>query len=143
MILVDTNIWGRIANKRAPLHSVAIRALQQVIRQNLQPAVAAQSLYEFWVVATRPVANNGLGWPATRVSTWIDACRRVCTFLPEEAKIFDEWLSLVKSHGIQGKSAHDARLIAVMKLCRITLILTFNSSDFVRYGVNVVDPRSL
>jgi predicted nucleic acid-binding protein len=143
MILVDTNIWGRIANKRDPLHSVAARALQQVIRQNLQPAIAAQNLYEFWVVATRPVANNGLGWSAARVSAWVDACRRVCTFLPEESKTFDMWLTLVRSHGTQGKSAHDARLVAVMKLCGIASILTFNSSDFARYGITVVDPRNL
>lgn len=142
MILVDTSVWGRIAVKRDPLHATAMNALRWVIRHD-QPAIAAQSLYEFWVVATRPLDANGLGWHPTRVVSWIQACRRSCRFLPDDPRLFDIWAALVEAHATKGKPAHDARLVACMMIHGIPDILTFNPGDFTRYAITVRDPRAL
>lgn len=142
MILVDTSVWGRIAVKRDPLHTVAMNALQWAIRHD-QPAVAAQSLYEFWVVATRPLESNGLGWQPSRAAAWIQACQRSCLFLPDDPQLFEVWAALVLTHATKGKPAHDARLVASMKIHGIHDILTFNSDDFTRYPITVIDPRSI
>ena len=142
MILVDTSILGRIAIEDDPLYEVAKRGLNWAFA-NGRPAVAAQSIYEFWVLATRPVAQNGLGWPPDRVAAWIQTFRQTCQFLPENPKIFDVWLSLVSRHSTKGKSAHDARLAACMNVNGIRKVLTFNIKDFTRYGITVVDPRCM
>ena len=142
MILVDTSIWGRVAVKLDPLHEPAIKALQWVIRHD-QPAVAAQSLYEFWVVATRPIKQNGLGWLPLRAASWVQACRRSCKFLPDDPRLFDVWATLVATHATKGKPAHDARLVAYMNVYAISSILTFNTGDFTRYGITVLDPQTM
>jgi predicted nucleic acid-binding protein len=142
MILVDTSIWGRLADKSDPLHDKAKLALQKVIRNSMVPAVAAQSLYEFWVIATRPVANNGLGWQPVRAAGWMKKLPQTCRLIPEDPRILGVWERLVTSHSTSGKGAHDARLVAVMELHGIASILTFNVKDFVRYGVVVVDPQT-
>jgi predicted nucleic acid-binding protein len=55
----------------------------------------------------------------------------------------DEWRRLVGAHAVSGKSAHDARLVAAMKVHGITHILTFNSGDFGRYPeVTVIEPSA-
>lgn len=48
-------------------------------------------------------------------------------------------------HGVRGKPAHDARLVAAMRLHGITRILTFNVGDYARYAPDVVaiDPATL
>ncbi len=51
------------------------------------------------------------------------------------------WEALVVRHGISGKQAHDAHLVAIMQVYEVTDILTFNGSDFRRYpGIQVLDP---
>ena len=142
MILVDTSILGRIADENDPLYEVADIGLDWVLK-NGSPAVAAQSIYEFWVMATRPIAQNGLGFTPDRACAWIHDCLRTYHFLPEDPRIFDVWMSLVSRHATKGKPAHDARLVACMKVHNIQSILTFNTNDFTRYGVTVVDPRNL
>ena len=47
-------------------------------------------------------------------------------------------------HGVSGKKAHDARLVATMTVNGITHILTFNADDFTRYaGITVLHPAKL
>ena len=47
-------------------------------------------------------------------------------------------------HPVSGKQAYDARLVAAMKVHKVTHLLTFNSEDFKRYeGITVVSPSSV
>jgi predicted nucleic acid-binding protein len=56
----------------------------------------------------------------------------------------DEWRRLVGAYAVSGKNAHDARLVAAMKVHGITHILSFNSGDFARYPeVTVIEPSTL
>jgi len=142
MILVDTNIWGRLADLEDSLHLQAMNAMKWLIRYD-HPAVAAQSLYEFWVVATRPIAQNGLEWSPARARKWIEASQRTCKFLPESSQLFGIWSDLVTSHATKGKPAHDARLVAFARYYGISQILTFNIGDFPRYGITVLDPKTI
>ncbi|HUO09607.1 MAG TPA: type II toxin-antitoxin system VapC family toxin [Phycisphaerae bacterium] len=141
MILVDTSIWGRLADSDDPLYGQAKSAFQKVLRNSMGPAIAAQSLYEFWVVATRPTANNGLAWTPERATVWITKLQRSCFFIPEDPRTFQIWQNLVTTYNTSGKAAHDARLVAVMQLHGINSILTFNVKDFARYDVTIIDPK--
>jgi hypothetical protein len=47
---------------------------------------------------------------------------------------------------VSGVQVHDARLVAAMKIHRVSHILTFNTDDFVRYapeGITAVDPATV
>jgi predicted nucleic acid-binding protein len=42
-----------------------------------------------------------------------------------------------------GVKVHDAKLVAMMNVHGVRRILTFNTDDFLRYGVEAVHPSSL
>jgi predicted nucleic acid-binding protein len=61
MILVDTNIPLRIAQAGHPHRQAALDALQRLtLRDQEHFAIAPQSLYEMYVVLTRPASVNGI-----------------------------------------------------------------------------------
>jgi predicted nucleic acid-binding protein len=64
------------------------------------------------------------------------------SLLPESADALIEWERLVAQRQVSGKKTHDAHLVAVMNVNRVTHILTFNGEDFTRYpGISVIQPQ--
>jgi hypothetical protein len=60
-VVIDANVLLRFADATAAQHSVAVAALSTLRAQGHALRTIPQSIYEFWVVATRPVANTGPG----------------------------------------------------------------------------------
>ena len=53
------------------------------------------------------------------------------------------WRDLVVQYRVHGKPAHDARIVAAMRLHGVARILTFNGRDFARYaGIIVIHPQN-
>jgi predicted nucleic acid-binding protein len=53
----------------------------------------------------------------------------------------ERWLDLCSRYGVSGRSAHDARLVALMLAHGLTHLLTLNSADFARYAeITAVTP---
>jgi predicted nucleic acid-binding protein len=70
--------------------------------------------------------------------------RGIFALLPETPAVLPEWQTLVTVHSVAGKAAHDARLVAAMKVHGVSHILTFNTADFARYpGIYVLDPMAV
>jgi predicted nucleic acid-binding protein len=104
----------------------------------------AQNLIEFWAVATRPIAANGLGLTVVEAALELTKLKVTFTVLPDTADILTEWEQLVVNHQVLGKQVYDARLVAAMKVNSVTHLLTFNTADFKRYdGITVVSPSSV
>ena len=78
-----------------------------------------------------------------QASQWLDFFRRRFTFLPDREDLPLRWQELVRTHGIRGFRAHDARLVAAMQCYGITRLLTFNGGDFKSLPVTVVNPASV
>ena len=58
--------------------------------------------------------------------------------------IYVEWKSLVTQHAVMGKKAHDARIVAAMKVHNVSHLLTFNRADFKRFqGIIIVTEPNL
>jgi predicted nucleic acid-binding protein len=57
--------------------------------------------------------------------------------------LYDAWEQLVDRHAVVGLAVFDARLAAAMQVHGLDRILTFNTRDFVRYGVSVLDPATV
>jgi predicted nucleic acid-binding protein len=62
--LLDTNILLYLANSAATEHAGAKGAVTRMLAAGDRLVIAPQVLFEFWSVATRPAAANGLGWTA-------------------------------------------------------------------------------
>jgi predicted nucleic acid-binding protein len=100
-----------------------------------------QNLFEIWVVATRPIATNGFSLAPNQAERLLAHVESSVFRLPDSDAVYAEWRRLVIAHGVSGKQAHDARLVAAMLVHRIKHILTFNTPDFARYAnIVVLDP---
>lgn len=142
--LLDTNVVLRFCNPDDLQHHLATEAISCLLNQADESFLTAQVLIELWVVATRPVEVNGLGWTTEKTRNIIDELLNRFPLIEESPQIFSNWLDLVTTNKVMGKRTHDARLIAVMLANRITHLLTFNPSDFaVKSSITVVRPQEL
>ncbi len=143
-MLVDTNILTRAAQPLHPHHATARSAIDGLLERGTSLCVGAQSLYEFWVVATRATEANGLGMDPSRTALEIGRLRAAFTVLFDSQVALTIWQGLVATHEVRGKSAHDARLVSVALAHGLREVLTFNGADFRRYAeLTVVDPASV
>lgn len=142
--LLDTNIVLRLCNTLDERHSLAVSAVAQLIRQSDECVLATQVLAEFWVVATRPIEVNGLGFSSIQTRKLIEPLLKKFTLLEDTSKSFTIWLDLVTEQNVLGKRAHDIRLAATLLAHGITHLVTFNPKDFEGIaGITVVVPQNL
>lgn len=140
-VLVDTNLLTRASDIAHPQQEIAKNTIASISRRGDSPCLVPQNFYEFWVVCTRPASDNGLGMSAELVLRRFDELKQAFEILDETTAFLLVWEELVASHNVQGKSAHDARLVAAMKVHGITTIVTFNKRHFLRYpGITAVSP---
>lgn len=142
--LLDTNIVLRFSNPSDEQHELATAAVVALLTQGNECYLAAQVLIELWVVATRPVEVNGLGWSIEQTRQVIDQLIDRFPLVEEGPQIFPAWLSFVTESKIKGKRTHDARIAAVMTASDISHILTLNPTDFSGFpGVSIVCPQDI
>jgi predicted nucleic acid-binding protein len=143
MILLDTNLLGRLTDSADARCAVSRWAIQDLLANGEQLTLVPQNLYEFWAVATRAPAVNGLGMNTNQASQWLGYFQRRFILLPDRDDLLPRWHDLVKALSIRGFRAHDARLVAAMQCYGISRLLTFNSQDFKDLPVTTVDPASV
>lgn len=123
------------------MHDAAVRSVADVLRRGEALVITPQIVAEFWNVATRPVAQNGLGWSHQHARNEVARVEEFLSLLIESTEVYAERKRLVVAHGVVGVQAHDARLVAAMKVYGVERILTFNTQDVLRYpDIEVVRP---
>ncbi len=137
-ILLDTNILTRSASPAAAQHGIALASVAFLRGRGDTLFLLPQNLYEFWVVATRPPGENGLGLSPQEAAESLKLLKRSFTVLDESPRTLSTWEALVVQTNARGKAAHDARLVAGMHVNGIEGILTFNDEHFARYTSIVV-----
>jgi predicted nucleic acid-binding protein len=143
-VLLDTNILGRMVEVGHAQHRLTLDATDALWRRGDVLCLVPQVLYELWVVATRPLTANGLGFTPNQAAAELARLQGLFPLLPDTPAIFPEWQRLVVAHQVSGKVAHDARLVAAMTVHGVTAILTFNTQDFARYpGITALDPSAV
>ncbi|MEK6644468.1 MAG: type II toxin-antitoxin system VapC family toxin [Planctomycetota bacterium] len=143
-VLVDTNIIARCAQPSHPQHALATSALNALASRREMLCLASQNLYEFWVVSTRPVGENGLGFTTAESHARLMELEGAFTVLEDTPALRRHWIDLVVRHDVKGKSGHDARLVAAMQVHGIGCILTFDTPGFSRFpGIEVLSPDAL
>ena len=138
--LLDTNIALRYVDTDDSQHAVVTQAVDKLIERGDEIVVVPHVLYEFWVVATRPVKVNGLEWSTDVAQDVVDSLLKRWLFFPDTPDIFTFWYELVTRHNVSGRPAHDARLAAAVQAHKLDALLTLNGGDFKRYGLNVITP---
>ncbi len=131
--LLDTNILLRIAQPSHTLHQEARACVRALLRRKDVLHIIPQVMFEFWVVATRPVANKGLGLSLENTLRKVTKAEAFFELLLDPLGIYREWLRLVEAYTVSGLNGHDARIVAAMKLHGVSHLLTFNVADFKRY----------
>jgi predicted nucleic acid-binding protein len=124
---------------------VKLRRALRVLRGRKESlSITHQNIVEFWAVATRPVAANGLGFSIEETIKAIKLLKKLFKVHPETPNIFAEWENLVIIYRVTGKSTHDARIVAAMKVHGLKNIITFNASDFKRFvDIAAIDPTTI
>ncbi|NEQ43062.1 MAG: PIN domain-containing protein [Leptolyngbya sp. SIOISBB] len=144
LYLLDTNIVLRLAHADDVQHELVSEAVSKILAQEQECCLISQILIEFWVVSTRPVDVNGLGWAATQAEDVITQLLHRFPLLEDRPEIFAIWQQLVSTQKIVGKRAHDARIAAAMLTHGVTHLLTFNTQDFTQVSdITVVAPQSI
>jgi predicted nucleic acid-binding protein len=140
-VLVDTNTLLRTLQPLHPQRETARRAIKALTARGYELQLVPQNLMELWVVATRPVAQNGLGLSIPQATSELMCLKSMFPLLPDTPAIYPVWENMVIQYRVSGKPAHDARLVAAMQVHGLTAILTFDKTGFSRYaGVEVVHP---
>ena len=139
-VLVDTNILLRRTQPSHPQHAVSMKSVARLLASGEPVCFTPQNISEFWSVATRPLANNGLGFPVSLVLAEVEKIERILTLLTDSPATYPEWKRLVIKHSVQGTKVHDTRLVAAMNVHGVGRVLTFNADDFRRYGIEILDP---
>jgi predicted nucleic acid-binding protein len=148
MILLDTNLLGRMTDSTDPQCAASRRAIHELFARRERLVIVPQKFFEFWTAATRkagppPAGQNGLGMTCPQASQWLQFFQRRFTLLPDRPDLLQVWHALVKHLGIRGLKSYDARLAAAMQTYGISRILTFNGNDFKQFSIPIVDPNSL
>lgn len=142
--LLDTNLLARTVQSSHPMHRLAKDAVAELRLQGDVLCLVPQNLYEFWAVCTRPAAQNGLGMSLAQAQAEFARFKTLFTLLDDTPAIFPQWEQLVIQYQVQGKNAHDARLVAAMLVHGLSRILTFNVGDFRRYQtLTVLEPQKV
>jgi predicted nucleic acid-binding protein len=146
--LVDTSLLVRLANRTDASYPVADQAVIKLRLRGEMLYLTPQNLIEFRAVATRPLAINGLGFSPTATEAEAAGFERVFPLLEETRDIYPAWKALVAAAGVIGKQVHDARLVAVCHVHRVSHLLTFNVPHFaalagIAPGVVVVHPANV
>lgn len=143
-ILLDTNILIRAASPFDPLRDVGRAATDVLIARGNDLCAVPQNFYEFYVVATRPKSQNGLGLPSETAHSKLREFESMWVLMPDSSAVYTKWRELVREFKVLGKSAHDARLVAAMMVHGVGTILTFNVDDFRRFpGLSVMEPSAV
>ena len=139
-MFIDTDVFVNSRIPHAPDHDVARARLERAFRGHEPLRISRQVIREYLAVVTRPQT-----WPVsiTRDDALDDANRLSGSFeiLEDGAVVTESLIALCRDVPIGGAQIHDANIVATMLAYGERRLLTFNTSDFRRYGdrIELVD----
>lgn len=131
--LLDTNILLRASQPSSAHHSTSLASVAALLTAGRAPCISSQTVYEFLAVATRSLADNGLGMPHVDADAQLEKLLSGVEVLYDSRETAAALRRLVVLHQVTGKKVHDARLVATMEANGVRELLTFNDADFRRF----------
>ena len=141
MILLDTNLLGRILDTGDAQHAAAIEAVAFLHKQGERLAICAQNVVELYAIATRK--ERGLGLSPTEALAEIAAVKARFRMLPD-LPLHAKWEELAAKYLVTNRLVFDMRLVTAAIVGGCSSILTFNDFDFSRFAeIRVINPFEL
>lgn len=129
-LLVDTNVLLEATDEGRQLHVQALAVFQTAAQSGVDLFLGTQVIREYLVVATRPVANNGLGMSLELALENIARFRRRTSLIAETLRASELFLEWARLYGTCGKKLHDLQLLASASASGMDALLTANEQDF-------------
>ncbi len=144
LAMVDTNVLLAATNTAHHNHLAAEQLFSQAHEMGAHLATCGQILREYLVVATRPLAVNGLGLNLEDALHNLAWFRKRQVFIEESEIVHHELVKLVAAGGISGKRIHDANIVAIMRCAGIRYLATYNTGDFAGMtGIEFLEPGDI
>ena len=101
--LLDTGVLLRLVDDKDAQHPLIRAAVRELIRRAEDLVITTQNIAEFCNVATRPVANNGLGLsPASAVELLTRDIEPISSVLPEKGTLAAQFKRLLAQYSVVG-----------------------------------------
>lgn len=131
-LFVDTNVLVYANVAESPLHERALGAIQTARKDGQTLWISRQVLREYLVTLTRPQVFSAL--PRKTVLNQAQQFIKQFDVAEDTAAVTERLLALLADYRLGGKQVHDANIVATMKACSITTLLTHNVKDFERFA---------
>jgi hypothetical protein len=105
----------RIAEVGGPTYDIVNVELPRRDPNSHRGTMLPRGGYEYYVVATRPREQNGLGLSPEEALQDLEDLAALFHVLRDERAVYDHWVELLKIYGVCGKPAHEAQIVAAMK----------------------------
>jgi len=139
-IFLDTNVLVFANIEEAPLHAVALDAIQSRERAGREIWISRQVLREYLATLSRPQTFSP-PIPAEKLGTQVRSFMSRFRVAEDTAQITERLLDLIQQFPTGGKQVHDANIVATMLVHNIPALLTHNTDDFARFsGIITVLP---
>ena len=135
--VADANIYLRSINPKGALYAETTRAVTTLEQRGDRLVLVPQNLFEVWNALTRPVENNGFAFDIPDALTVISDMETRHPLLLDTLDTIRQWKRLVEVYQVKGVKVHDARMVAACLSHGVTHILTYNTTDFQRYAVEI------
>ena len=135
-MFIDTSIFVPARSARAPHCTVARAALSQAQESGKTLGTSRQVLREYLSTMTRPQTWHD-PLPMTQALNdlaWLSVAFEI---LEDGTHVTDILVELCREVPLAGKQVHDAHIVATMLAHGERRLLTFNASDFRRYGERI------
>ena len=129
-VLLDTNVLLEATDEGRKLHDQSLGIFQNAAASGVELFLATQVIREYLVVATRPIANNGLGMDTVAALGNIGQFRRRASLIAETVQAGELFLVWAARFGISGKRLHDLQLLASASAAGMDGLVTANEVDF-------------
>ena len=135
-MFVDTNVLIYARFPGTPYHDAARESLGRALSDDEPVRISRQILREFLSSVTRPqIWSDAL----TGEEALEEMYRLISQFeILEDGPAVTEWLiTLLREVSVGGRQVHDANIVATMLAHGERLLLTYNTSDFRRFGARI------
>ncbi|MGB3777838.1 MAG: PIN domain-containing protein [Tunicatimonas sp.] len=137
-LLLDTNLLYYAIDKTSAFHLASQRFIDEVDHDLY---TTAKNISEFLVATTR--GDSPTLTPQQALESVQDFQKIMTVVYPNE-KSFSQLRTLIQQYNPKGKKIHDYEIAAIAIAHGITLVATFNSSDFAKITeITLVDPQNL
>lgn len=144
MILVDTNIVGRVIQTAHRHHQAAVDAMTHLATVAGEDfGISVHSLYELYFIMTKP-QPSGFGYAPRQAGVELVNAQNLYQLLPETLNVYHIWQGLVGKYALGNRAVFDAKIVATAIENKVPTLLTFNDTDFQEFTeITTLNPFDL